>query len=102
MADRDLVRGAIKMLYGLKPDRSSHVRSTIHEAGQGNNRVKMQYVPAYDNKPRTYVVDPYEFKGKYFYAFHPRHNQIHSFLRSRIISVTPTKAEFDPQWPVKV
>ena len=101
MASGRLAKAALQMLSNVR-FATTHANRSIHRAAQGGNMVRMVYKPAYDDRPRTYLVEPYSYRGDKFYAFHPKHGQIHSFTKSRIISAEPMKKEFEPQWEVEL
>ena len=102
----DLVRGSINKLFGVQPDPMRQVKEDITDAAEGENMLRMQYIPKGASAPKTYTVEPYSYRvkhgKKYFYAYHPKHDAIHSFLQSRIVSAEPMRRTFDPRWPVEI
>ena len=102
----DLVRASIKRVFGEAPDSMRAVKEDIGDAADGENMLRMRYIPKGASAPKTYVVEPYSYRRKhgkdYFYAWHPKHDQIHSFLQSRIVSAEPMKKEFDPRFEVEI
>ena len=96
-----LVKGAINKLFG-RSGLSKANNKEIRNAADGNHTLKMVYTRK-DGKTKTYYgIEPYEFKGKYFYGYHPAHGQIHSFIKDRIHSAEETNRSYKPKWDVKI
>jgi predicted DNA-binding transcriptional regulator YafY len=102
----DILRGSINRVFGIKPDPMSEIKSAISDAALGEQMVRMTYIAKKSSGAKTYVVEPYSYRTKhgkkYLYAWHPKHNQIHSFLQNRIIDAEPMERGFDPRFPVEI
>lgn len=98
----------LKRDYGYEFDRSRNILGSIKDAAQQGTKLRIRYVPAYNNQESTHIVEPYSFRVKrgknYFYAYDTRGKTIgiHSFIPSRITAASPTKVAYEPRWPVEI
>lgn len=88
-----------------KMQQNRKIKSTVKKAARAGKIVKIRYAPKYDDKPRTYYVEPYSYRGDLFYAYKQgkrgKKSGIRAFKRGRIHSVKIGRKQFDPRWEVE-
>ena len=67
--------------------------------------VSFDYTRKSDNRTKRYSVEPYEFRNNVFWARHPVHGSIHSFIWPRVskrsVKQNPSKG-YNPRWDLKL
>ena len=77
------------------------------KANAKSRQVSFSYTRKSDGKTSKYAVEPYEFRKNVFWAYHPKHKSIHSFIWPRVkpasVKINNAKAStFKKRWPMKL
>lgn len=78
------------------------IHEALREASASRHLVTMDYRADDSNKTKTYLLEPYSYRGDRFFGYDRVAKSIKGFKLLNIIRVRPTQVSYQPRWKVEI